>query len=103
MLAGCPLSTAGLRHLADHLTRSIAALLLPPAKVVVLDLDNTLWGGIVGEDGPGGIAIGPSGLGAAFAAFQDALLALRAQGGGRNGTQALINALATLSAVDWQR
>jgi FkbH-like protein len=80
VLAGCPLSTAGLRHLADHLTRAIAALVLPAAKVVVLDLDNTLWGGIVGEDGPGGIAIGPSGLGAAFAAFQDALLALRAQG-----------------------
>jgi len=80
VLAGCPLSTAALRHLADHLTRTIAALMLPAAKVVVLDLDNTLWGGIVGEDGPGGIAIGPTGLGAAFAAFQDALLALRAQG-----------------------
>jgi FkbH-like protein len=80
VLAGCPLSAAGLRHLADHVTRAIAALLLPAAKVVVLDLDNTLWGGIVGEDGPGGIAIGPTGLGAAFAGFQDALLALRAQG-----------------------
>jgi 3-hydroxyisobutyrate dehydrogenase len=30
-------------------------------------------------------------------------LALRAQGGGRNGTQALVKALATLSAVEWQR
>ncbi len=80
VLAGCPLSTAGLRHLADHLSRAIAAQVLPAAKVIVLDLDNTLWGGIVGEDGPGGIAIGPTGLGAAFAAFQDALLALRAQG-----------------------
>jgi len=80
IVAGCPLSTAALRHVAERLTRAIAALLLPAAKVVVLDLDNTLWGGIVGEDGPGGIAIGPSGLGAAFAAFQDALLALRAQG-----------------------
>jgi FkbH-like protein len=80
VIAGCPLSTTGLRHLADHLGRTIAALLLPSAKVVVLDLDNTLWGGIVGEDGPGGIAVGPTGLGAAFAAFQDALLALRAQG-----------------------
>jgi FkbH-like protein len=80
VLAGCPLSTAGLCHLADHLSRALAALVLPAAKVVVLDLDNTLWGGIVGEDGPGGIAIGPTGLGAAFAAFQDALLALRAQG-----------------------
>jgi FkbH-like protein len=73
VVAGCPLSTAALRSVADHLTRAIAPLLLPAAKVVVLDLDNTLWGGIVGEDGPAGI-------GAAFAAFQDALLALRAQG-----------------------
>jgi FkbH-like protein len=80
VLAGCPLSTAGLRQLAAQLTRAIAALIVPAAKVIVLDLDNTLWGGIVGEDGPGGIAIGPTGLGAAFAAFQDALLALRAQG-----------------------
>jgi FkbH-like protein len=80
VLAGCPLSTAALRHLAAQLTRAIAALVLPAAKVIVLDLDNTLWGGIVGEDGPAGIAIGPTGLGAAFTAFQDALLALRAQG-----------------------
>lgn len=80
LIAGCPLSAAGLRHLADQLTRTIAALMLPAAKVIVLDLDNTLWGGIVGEDGPGGIAIGPTGVGAAFAAFQEALLALRAQG-----------------------
>jgi len=80
IVAGCPWSAAGLRYLAAHLARSIAALVLPAAKLIVLDLDNTLWGGIVGEDGPGGIAIGGSGLGAAFAAFQDALLALRAQG-----------------------
>ena len=80
VLAGCPLSTAALRQLAVQLTRSIAALLQSTAKVIVLDLDNTLWGGIVGEDGAAGIVIGPTGLGAAFAAFQDALLALRAQG-----------------------
>jgi FkbH-like protein len=80
LISGCPFSTSGLRHLADRIARSIAALSLPSAKVVALDLDNTLWGGIVGEDGPNGIAIGPTGLGAAFASFQDALLALRAQG-----------------------
>ena len=28
-------------------------------KALVLDLDNTLWGGIVGDDGVDGIAIGP--------------------------------------------
>jgi predicted enzyme involved in methoxymalonyl-ACP biosynthesis len=28
-------------------------------KCIVLDLDNTLWGGVLGEDGPAGIALGP--------------------------------------------
>jgi FkbH-like protein len=79
-LSGCPLSTAALRSLGEHLSRAVSALFLPSAKVVVVDLDNTLWGGIVGEDGPQGIALAETGLGAAFVAFQDALLALRAQG-----------------------
>jgi len=80
LISGNPLSSAGMRHVADRLARTIAALVLPAAKVIVLDLDNTLWGGIVGEDGPTGIAIGATGVGAAFVAFQDALLAYRAQG-----------------------
>lgn len=44
-----------------------------PRKCLVLDLDNTLWGGIVGEDGPGGIAIGGDYPGNAFALFQQAV------------------------------
>jgi FkbH-like protein len=80
LISGCPFSTSALRHLSESIARTIAALSFPSAKVVALDLDNTLWGGIVGEDGPSGIAIGPTGLGAAFASFQEALLALRAQG-----------------------
>ena len=79
-LAGCPLSTAALRSLGASLARVVGALFLPTAKVVVVDLDNTLWGGIVGEDGPQGIVLGETGLGAAFVAFQEALLSLRAQG-----------------------
>jgi FkbH-like protein len=40
-------------------------------KVLVLDLDNTLWGGVVGDVGPGGIQVGQgTGEGEAFAAFQ---------------------------------
>jgi FkbH-like protein len=79
-LAGCPYSAALLRLLGERLACSIAALVVAPAKVVVVDLDNTLWGGILGEDGAAGLALGDSGLGAAFVAFQEALLALRAQG-----------------------
>ncbi len=40
-------------------------------KVLVLDLDNTLWGGVVGDLGAGGIRFGQgSGEGEAFLAFQ---------------------------------
>src|SRR5512147_2828780 len=80
LVGGCPYSAAFLRLLGERLARSIAPLFRAPAKAVVLDLDNTLWGGIVGEDGPGGLALGGSGVGAGYVAFQEALLALRAQG-----------------------
>lgn len=39
-------------------------------KCVVLDLDNTLWGGVIGDDGIGGIEIGELGRGHAFTNFQ---------------------------------
>jgi len=42
----------------------------------VLDLDNTLWGGVVGEDGPHGIKLDMNAPGANFIAFQQAILDL---------------------------
>ena len=75
-----PYSTGCGRALMAGLARLVAPLFIAPAKVIVLDLDNTLWGGVVGEDGPTGVALGESGVGAAFVDFQDALLAYRRQG-----------------------
>ena len=50
-------------------------------KVVVCDLDNTLWGGVVGDDGPQNIKLGaPDPLGECFQAFQSALKGLRSRG-----------------------
>jgi len=49
-------------------------------KCIVLDLDNTLWGGIVGEEGFDGIEIGHSANGKAFVEFQKQLLSLWQQG-----------------------
>jgi FkbH-like protein len=49
-------------------------------KVLALDLDNTLWGGVVGEDGLGGIVLGNGPAGEAFAAFQAYLVSLRQRG-----------------------
>jgi FkbH-like protein len=50
-------------------------------KCLVLDLDNTLWGGIVGEDGPDGIKIARGDPeGEAFRSFQHAVAGLKARG-----------------------
>ena len=49
-------------------------------KCIVLDLDNTLWGGIVGEDGFDGIELGQTSNGKAFVEFQKHLLSLWQQG-----------------------
>ena len=49
-------------------------------KCVVVDLDNTLWGGVLGDDGAEGIEIGQTELGLAFRRVQEALSELRARG-----------------------
>ncbi|UAW99830.1 HAD family hydrolase [Halopseudomonas nanhaiensis] len=56
---------------ADHLARILAAGAGLARKCLVLDLDNTLWGGVVGDDGVNGIQLGQgSPTGEAFSAFQ---------------------------------
>jgi FkbH-like protein len=50
-------------------------------KVIVCDLDNTLWGGVVGDDGPQNIKLGaPDPVGECFCAFQSALKGMRSRG-----------------------
>jgi FkbH-like protein len=44
--------------LADELVRHIGAAMGRIRKCLVVDLDDTLWGGVLGEDGPGGIRVG---------------------------------------------
>jgi|JI10StandDraft_1071094.scaffolds.fasta_scaffold03840_16 FkbH-like protein len=79
-LARVPWSHAFLQTVGARIARLIAASRTPARKVIALDCDNTLWGGVVGEDGPLGVDIGDDGVGAAFRAFQKYLLALREQG-----------------------
>lgn len=64
----------GLQALAQAYTGSICARLGRMRKCIVLDLDNTLWGGIIGEDGPQGLKLGEEGIGRAFVEFQQELL-----------------------------
>ena len=49
-------------------------------KAVILDLDNTLWGGVIGDDGLGGIEIGELGSGHVYTDFQRWLKQLKNRG-----------------------
>lgn len=65
---------------AEELVRVARADLGLARKCLVLDLDHTLWGGVVGDDGIGGIRIGGTYPGAAFSEFQQVLRDLGRQG-----------------------
>ncbi|MBP6878992.1 MAG: HAD family hydrolase [Phenylobacterium sp.] len=71
--AKLPLSVHALGWLAAEWWRHLAILSLPPAKVLVLDLDNTLWGGVVGEDGIAGVKLGDEYPGGFYKRFQRAI------------------------------
>lgn len=66
--------------LARHTAAVIAARLGLSRKCLVLDLDGTVWGGIIGEAGLAGIRLGGEGIGEAFVAFQESVLALKERG-----------------------
>ena len=67
-------------YLANDLMGYIKPFSSKNKKCIVLDLDNTLWGGIVGEDGYDGIELGHTSNGKAFVDFQKHLLSLWHQG-----------------------
>jgi FkbH-like protein len=75
-----PYSEAVYRSVSDQVRRIVASEKIAPKKCIVVDCDNTLWGGIVGEDGIGGIKIGDTFPGRAFTDFQRELLALKQRG-----------------------
>ncbi len=53
-----PFATAMIPLYADNVMRILAAQMGRSRRVLVLDLDNTMWGGIVGDDGIEGLALG---------------------------------------------
>lgn len=57
-----------------------AELMFNRKKCLVLDLDNTIWGGILGEQGPGGIKVGGDYPGNAFLYWQQGLVELSKNG-----------------------
>ena len=79
-IAKMPFRTDFLPFIAKQITDLILAASGSFKKCVVLDLDNTLWGGVIGDDGLDGIQIGELGLGHAFSAFQMWLKELKNRG-----------------------
>lgn len=67
-------------NLASELMSYVIGYLGISKKCIILDLDNTLWGGVVGEDGFNGIKLGPDPPGNAFMEFQKTLLSFHKRG-----------------------
>jgi len=80
LTSGCPIGGAWLGRVADL---AVSALLTPPAaprKLLVTDLDDTLWGGVVAESGPDGVAFGQDAAGYRHHIYQSLLKRLRSEG-----------------------
>ncbi len=75
-----PFSEGGASELGKHLASAVRAVTVGPKKVLVLDLDNTLWGGVVGEAGALGITLGESPDGEAYRGFQEYVKGLAKRG-----------------------
>ena len=69
-----------LPYICKNLTDIIKASLGVIKKCLILDLDNTTWGGIIGDDGLEGIQLGELGIGKAFSQFQDWVKQLKKRG-----------------------
>lgn len=79
-LGGIRYSAAGQKALFERIERTRSAHLGLRRKCLVLDADNTLWGGVIGEDGPEGITLAPSGEGARYYDFQRAVAQIASTG-----------------------
>jgi FkbH-like protein len=75
-----PMSLASFETYARGLVRSFSPLFRAPRKVLCTDLDNTLWGGVLGEEGPEGIATGSAFPGNCYLEYQRYLKQLSSRG-----------------------
>src|SRR5262245_32266126 len=80
LTARMPIAADHLKDLVVEWLRFIHPIVGKTCKALVTDLDNTLWGGIIGEDGMEGISLGGEYPGAAFQAVQRVMLDLYQRG-----------------------
>ena len=75
-----PYSYPFLDKLAESVGNLLPTLDVPPRKVLVLDLDNTLWGGTIDEQETNPLLLGSEGPGLAYRNFQCSILGLHQRG-----------------------
>ena len=80
LLSRMPFSLESQLELSKSLSRYINAILVVPKKCLVIDADNTIWGGIIGEDGLDGIKLDEDFPGNIYKSFHRFLLTLRRKG-----------------------
>jgi FkbH-like protein len=79
-MAKMPYAPEALPLLARHTAAVLAARLGLSRRALVVDLDNTLWGGVIGDDGMEGIVLGGGTAGEAYADFQAGIKGLVERG-----------------------
>ena len=73
-------SIKGISYISKNLVQIICSNIGLLKKCLILDLDNTLWGGVIGDDGINGIDLGGEGLGAIYLEIQQWILELKNRG-----------------------
>lgn len=79
LASGCPTDGTNLSRIAEMLVQFIESR-VEPAKILVTDLDNTLWRGVIAEDGVENIEFGAEGAGFKHFIYQTLLRKLQAAG-----------------------
>ncbi len=79
-MGSIPYDMKALHLLAEEIRQTLSHMQTVRRKVLVLDLDNTLWGGVVGEDGIGGILLDPAHEGAPYQDAQREIRKMKEQG-----------------------
>jgi FkbH-like protein len=80
LASGCPVGGASLSSVAADVVTEAMRSDVAPMKLLVTDLDNVMWAGVIGEDGLDGIACGPDGRGFRHFLYQSFLARLQASG-----------------------
>ena len=79
-MSSMPYSRDGLAAVCEEIDRALSAAFSPRKKIIALDLDNTLWGGVIGEDGMEGIELSDHKEGQRYYDFQRQLLEMKNRG-----------------------